>query len=212
MIARGVRRVEKRQWNPKNHREVSTVERQAARESKPSGARTESIWSDVIVAFVARKKESKVRESLITRLTLLTPMVEISAIESPRVGKRFGTLGARGGHSSLEATSSPGAAARARRASAPACRPTARAMIRAFFMTHISGSPSGHRHTERIAPRWCWLAPHTRASACTRACTLYGCAARAPHGNDESSTLEHLASGPRFRSLRPTRGFLSLAH
>jgi len=52
------------------------------------------------------------------------------------------------------------------------------------------------RHTERIAPRWCRLAPHTRASACTRACTLYGCAARAPHGNDESSTLEHLASGP----------------
>lgn len=36
-------------------------------------------------------------------------------------------------------------------------------------------------------------APHTRASACTRACTLYGCAARAPHGNDESSTLEHLS-------------------
>jgi len=70
------------------------------------------------------------------------------------------------------------------------------AMIRAFFMTHISRSPSGHGHTERIAPRWCRLAPHTRASACTRACTLYGCAARAPHGNDESSTLEHLASGP----------------
>lgn len=84
-------------------------------------------------------------------------------------------------------------------------RVPARAMIRAFFMTHISGSPSGHRHTERIAPRWCWLAPHTRASACTRACTLYGCAARAPHGNDESSTLEHLASGPRFLPLRPAR-------
>lgn len=70
------------------------------------------------------------------------------------------------------------------------------AMISAYFMTHISRSPSGHGHTERIAPRWCRLAPHTRASACTRACTLYGCAARAPHGNDESSTLEHLASGP----------------
>lgn len=83
-------------------------------------------------------------------------------------------------------------------------------MIRAFFMTHISRSPSGHGHTERIAPRWCRLAPHTRASACTRACTLYGCAARAPHGNDESSTLEHLASGPLSRYLCPAREFLSL--
>lgn len=90
------------------------------------------------------------------------------------------------------------------------------AMIRAYFMTHISRSPSGHGHTERIAPRWCRLAPHTRASACTRACTLYGCAARAPHGNDESSTLEHLASGPHTHSLSlshhlcPAREFLSL--
>lgn len=42
-------------------------------------------------------------------------------------------------------------------------------------------------------------APHTRAFACTRACTLYGCAARAPHGNDESSTLEHLS--PLVRSV-----------
>lgn len=75
------------------------------------------------------------------------------------------------------------------------------AMIRAFFMTHISRSPSGQGHTERIAPRWCRLAPHTRAFACTRACTLYGCVARAPHGNDESSTLEHLASGPHSLSV-----------
>lgn len=83
-------------------------------------------------------------------------------------------------------------------------------MICAFFMTHISRSPSGHGHTERIAPRWCRLAPHTRASACTRACRLHGCAARAPHGNDESSTLEHLASGPLSRHLCPAREFLSL--
>lgn len=57
-------------------------------------------------------------------------------------------------------------------------------------------------------------APHTRASACTHACTLYGCAARAPHGNDESSTLEHLSPLVRSVALVPsasrTRGFLSL--
>lgn len=71
-----------------------------------------------------------------------------------------------------------------------------------------------YRRADSASPVPARAAPHTRASACTHACTLYGCAARAPHGNDESSTLEHLSPLVRSVALVPsasrTRGFLSL--
>lgn len=86
---------------------------------------------------------------------------------------------------------------------------------RVLHDTHFQVTQWTRAYRERIAPRRCRLAPaapHTRASACTRACTLYGCAARAPHGNDESSTLEHLS--PLVRSvgsfsLRPAHTIFS---
>jgi hypothetical protein len=63
-------------------------------------------------------------------------------------------------------------------------------------------------HTERGG---CRLARRIRARVHARASSVWPRAARAPHGDDESSTLEHLASGPALTLARSLSLSLSLS-